>query len=480
MKDSTPKSSGNTAIKHLTVFSLVMITVGAVDSIRNLPWAALFGAKVIGFYLVAALFFLVPAALVSAELASRHENGAGVYSWVKQAFGGRWGCMAVWLQWAENAPFFPAILSFIAGTLAYGFFPHWVASKTYLVLFVLISFWGLTFLNILGIRTSTLLSTLCAVVGMVLPMLAIMVMGLLWWWQGHPSAIDLHPSQWWPDWGNLSSWVVAQGIIISLCGVELATVHARNTLRPQTAFPRALLCSVFIILATLIAGSLAVGMIVPADTLQHGNGSLLTGVMSAFHVFLNSMGLGSLLPVFGVLLALGALGEVNSWIIAPTRGLCVAGQEGDFSARLSRTNRHEAPVPLLLLQAVVVSLIAMVYLLLPNINAGYWFVSVLAGQIYALMYVLMFVAAIVIGIRHKTNNTVASSGYRISKYLGGLVGVSVLGLVGSVCAFLICFIPPERVGVGSHVHYLLLLTGCLLALVVLPWFLLQRRSPKGG
>ena len=55
--------------KHaLTVFSLTMITVGSVDSIRNLPATALFGSQLIAFFILGALFFLIPTALVSAEL----------------------------------------------------------------------------------------------------------------------------------------------------------------------------------------------------------------------------------------------------------------------------------------------------------------------------------------------------------------------------------------------------------------------------
>ena len=68
----------------ISVFALVLITVGAVDSIRNLPTTALFGSKILAFYLLAAVFFLLPCALVSAELSSRYPGEAGVFSWVKR------------------------------------------------------------------------------------------------------------------------------------------------------------------------------------------------------------------------------------------------------------------------------------------------------------------------------------------------------------------------------------------------------------
>ena len=69
--------------KTLGVISLVAITVGTVASIRNLPTAALFGAQLIFFTIGGALLFLIPVALVSAELSSNWPERGGIYAWVK-------------------------------------------------------------------------------------------------------------------------------------------------------------------------------------------------------------------------------------------------------------------------------------------------------------------------------------------------------------------------------------------------------------
>ena len=103
----------------LTLFSLVMITIGSVDSIRNLPATALFGSSLIFFFCLAAICFLIPCALVSAELASSWAKQGGVYIWVKEAFGQRFGFLAIWFQWIENVIWYPTILAFVAGTLGY-------------------------------------------------------------------------------------------------------------------------------------------------------------------------------------------------------------------------------------------------------------------------------------------------------------------------------------------------------------------------
>ena len=84
-------------IKKLSMLMMILITIGAVDNIRNMPTTALFGTNIIAFYLLASIFFLIPSALVSAELAARFPNDHGIYDWVKHAISHRWGFIAVWL-----------------------------------------------------------------------------------------------------------------------------------------------------------------------------------------------------------------------------------------------------------------------------------------------------------------------------------------------------------------------------------------------
>ena len=142
--------------KTLGVFSLVMINVIAVDSLRSLPFSAEYGVSLIFYYILAAAAFFIPTALVSAELATGWPNKGGVYIWVREAFGDRWGFLVIWLQWIYNVVWYPTILSFVAGTLAYLINPHLADSKTYMLSVILITFWGATLLNMFGMKLSRL------------------------------------------------------------------------------------------------------------------------------------------------------------------------------------------------------------------------------------------------------------------------------------------------------------------------------------
>ena len=104
----------------ISVLALVLLITGAIDSIRNLPATALFGSSLIFFFIFSAIIFLIPVALISAELSSAWpDEEGGIYSWVKYAFGENVAFFTIWLQWINTMVWYPTILSFIAATLAY-------------------------------------------------------------------------------------------------------------------------------------------------------------------------------------------------------------------------------------------------------------------------------------------------------------------------------------------------------------------------
>ena len=134
------------------MFSLTMLIAVSVDSVRNLPANALSGSTLFFFFFLAVIFFLVPSTLISAELSSSVKNQSGVYTWVREAFGKEIGFICVWFQWVENIIFYPAILSFISGTILYLISPNLEKNNSFLVPVVLMIFWIVTAVNLFGIE----------------------------------------------------------------------------------------------------------------------------------------------------------------------------------------------------------------------------------------------------------------------------------------------------------------------------------------
>jgi amino acid transporter len=250
--EATPRSS-----RVLGVRSLALISVAAVLTLRGMPSVAEYGWSSIVYYLLGALFFFAPLALVVAELETGWPKAGGLYAWVKEGFGDRPGFLAVWFEWVEN-------------------------------------------------------------------------------------------------------------ILYS---------------RPCSRSARR-------------------------------------------HSPLSS-----------------TLALVSTWMLGPAKGLYATEQAGDLIPQLEYVNKRHVPVAILVFQAALSSMLALLFLFVPSINTGYWMLTALTTQLVLMMYILVLCAAI--RLRYSEPN--ADRPYRVP---GGTVGIWIvagMGLLGCVFGFVMGFIPPTGV-----------------------------------
>lgn len=443
--------------KGLGIFVLVMLITGSIDSIRNLPTAALFGTSLIFFFVLATVVFLLPVSLVSAELSSTWTKHGGIYNWVKLAFGDKVGFLAIWLQWINTMVWYPSILSFVAGTAAFLVDPKLAENKLYLIGIILASFWGMTLVNLKGIKTSAWFASVCAMIGMALPMVFIVVLAVVWVVMGHPMQLHLTVGNLMPSFGHSQSWISLTAIVTAFLGMELATVHVRNVEKPQRTFPLVILVSAFIILITMLLGSLAIAIVLPADQIQ-----LVEGVMQAMTSFLAAYHIAWMIPIVAVMLVVGSLGEMINWMISPAKGLLQAARDGYLPTFFTKENKHGVASRVLLMQAILVSLVCLAFLLMPSVNASYWLLTDLSTQLYVLMYVFMFAAALYLRYKFPGKK-------RPFAIPGGKVGIwvlCVLGIIGCGITLTVGFIPPAGIVTGSTLHYVSVFGGGMLLMII--------------
>ena len=177
--------------KPLGLLSLTMMAIISVDSLRNVPIAAQYGLSLVSFYLIAALFFFFPLAWISARLAASFPKAGGSYAWISQAFGHRWGTLALSLQWIYNIIWYPTIFVFITVSLAHLLLPEWTHNKIFILGASLVLFWLITALHCFGVRVSAWISIGSALIGTVIPMVFIIGFAAYWLLSGHPSASAL-------------------------------------------------------------------------------------------------------------------------------------------------------------------------------------------------------------------------------------------------------------------------------------------------
>lgn len=449
-----------------------MITITSVDSIRNLPATALFGDTLVIYFTFAAVGFLLPCALVAAELSASMPETGGVYLWVKTAFGKRFGLLAIWFQWIENVIWYPTILSFLAGTCAYIFSPALASDPYFLFAVIVVTFWSLTFLNLFGIQSSAWFSEICGIAGLLIPMTVIIVLGFIWYFSGKPLQSSVVPHDIGKTFSDPTLLVSLTAVFLTFSGIEIATVHANDVKNPQRDYPVALILAVIVIYVTMVLGSLAIAITVPKNEL-----SLVAGIMQAFEIFFESYHLTWLAPLLGIAIIIGTLGGVSNWIISPSRGLLVALRDENLMPSLQKTNKHESPKALLIMQAILVTLMSSVFLLMPTVNSSYWLLTVLAAQLYMLMYIIMFVTAIYLRVTQPDH-------HRPFKIPGGIVGLSIvagLGALSSLLTFSIGFFPPEGTTGGMRQNYSIMILSSLILMSSPPflfhwWHRVKRKT----
>jgi amino acid transporter len=421
----------------LGVRSIALLSVAAVLTLRNLPSVAEYGWSSIAYYLLGALFFFVPLSLVAAELGTGWPKSGGLYTWVKEAFGERSGFLAVWFEWVENIPYFPTVLAFCAATFAYVVEPGLAHDRAYLVIAMLTIFWGLTVANFFGMRWSARLNNVGVILGTILPAAVLMVLGVYWLSAGRHTQILFHASKLAPDLASVNDMVFFVAVLLSYGGIEMAGFHSKEMRSPARDYPRAILTACVLIVGISIMATLAIGFVVP-----HAKLSLVAGLMQAFEAFFSAVGFGGwVTKVMALLVGLGTLALISTWLLGPAKGLYATEQAGDLIPELEYVNRRHVPVAILVAEAAASSLFAVLFLFVPSINTGYWMLTALTTQLILMMYIQVFAAA----IRLRYTEPSADRPFRIPGGRPGIWIVGGMGVIGCLFGFVMGFVPPTGV-----------------------------------
>jgi len=367
---------------------LVFLQIAIVGNLQVLPACAMYGLSLPFLYALAIVGFFIPCLLMIAELSTCWPQTGGAYIWVEQAFGKPVGFFVVTLQWISNLVWYPSIFTLIATSFAYAIFPNLANNKYFIMLMALGIFWTITVLNCMGVRISTRISVLFCVLGIIFPVVLVVVGGVVWWLMGQPIHLSTTLTPWIPPLNNLSQLSYLIAIVISLLGMEVTSTHAGNVINPKRDYVRSLAISGVSVVVLMLSTEIAIAAIVPNEQL-----SVVSGLLDALMLFFTSLHLNFILKPIFLLIFLGNLGSVCAWMMGSTRCMFVACEHNRLPQFLSKTNRNEAPVGVLILEAFIFTAVIGVFLLFPRLSDTSWLLLDLASQINLLYYVVLFIAA---------------------------------------------------------------------------------------
>ncbi len=458
----------------LGVATLAIMNVTAVVSLRGLPAEAEYGISSAFYYLFAALVFLIPTSFVAAELAAMFQDKqGGVFRWVGEAFGKKAGFVAIWLQWVESTIWYPTVLTFGAVSLAFIGMDSskdmsLASNKIYTLVIVLAIYWAATFISLKGLGWVSKVAKIGGLVGTIIPAALLVILAIIYLITGGESQMNFG-GDFFPDITKLDNLVLASGIFLFYAGMEMTGIHVKDMENPARNYPRAVFLGAIITVLIFILGTFALGIIIPQKDIN-----LTQSLLVGFDNYFRYVGMSWLSPIIAIALAFGVLAGVLTWVSGPSKGIFAVGKAGYLPPFMQRTNKIGVQKNILLIQGGLVTLLSLLFVVMPSVQSFYQILSQLTVLLYLIMYLLMFAAAIYLRYNMKD----AARPFRLGKRGNGVMWfVSGVGFLGSLLAFVLSFIPPAQIAVGSNaVWYSVLVIGCLVV-VGAPFLIYAMRMP---
>lgn len=472
---ATNSNKSGTAMK-IGVMTLAIMNVAAVVSLRGLPAEAVYGLSSAFYYLFAAIVFLIPTSMVAAELAAMFSNKeGGVFRWVGEAYGKRYGFLAIFLQWIESTIWYPTVLTFGAVSIAYigmnDVHDATLASnKMFTLVTVLIIYWAATFISLKGLGWVSKISKIGAIVGTIIPAGLLILFGIIYLSTGGHNHMDMSQS-FFPDLSNFDNLVLASSIFLFYAGMEMMGIHVMDVQPPASKnYPKAIFIGAIMIVVIFILGTFALGLIIPAKDI-----SLTQSLLVGFDNYLAYLHLHWAAPVIAIALMFGVLAGVLTWVAGPSKGIFTVGKAGYLPPFFQKTNKIGVQKNILLVQGGVVTLLSLLFVVMPSVQSFYQMLSQLTVLLYLIMYMLMFTAAIALRYRMPKAERPFAIGRKGNWLIWTVAGI---GFLGALFAFILSFIPPSQINTGSNtVWFTVLILGCII-FVAIPLIIYAMRKPS--
>jgi len=459
----------------LGVFTLAIMNVTAVVSLRGLPAEAVYGMSSAFYYLFAAIVFLIPTSLVAAELAAMFQDKqGGVFRWVGEAYGKKLGFLAIWVQWIESTIWYPTVLTFGAVSIAFIGMNDThdmtlASNKYYTLAVVLIIYWLATFISLKGMGWVGKVAKIGGMVGTIIPAALLIILGIVYLASGGHSTLDFH-SIFFPDLTNFDNVALAASLLLFYAGMQMGGIHVKDMQNPSKNYPKAVFIGALITVIIFVLGTFSLGIIIPAKDI-----SLTQSLLVGFDNYFRYIHASWLSPIIAIALAFGVLAGVLTWVAGPSKGIFAVGKAGYMPPFFQKTNKLGVQKNILFVQGGAVTVLSLLFVVMPSVQSFYQILSQLTVILYLVMYLLMFSGAIYL----RYNMKKANRPFRIGKKGNGLMWiVGGLGFLGSLLAFILSFIPPSQISTGSNTVWFSVLIIGALVVVIAPFIIYAAKKPS--
>jgi amino acid transporter len=422
--------------KTMGFWDVLLFNIATVLGPRWIAAAGHNGTSSISLWVLAAVFFFVPGALVINELSSRFPEEGGLYAWSREAFGPFHGFIAGWTYWIYTVFYFPGLLLASASMSAYimgGRGAALAQNRTFLLSVSLAMLLVAVLLNIVGLNIGKWLQN-AGGVGTYVPLLMLAgIAALVCARHGSATHFTVHNMMPAWNWDTVNFW---SQIAFAFTGLELVSAMSEEVRNPRRTLPRAVFGAGALIALMYIAGTFAILALVPAAGIDPQS-----GVFNAITVGSVALRIGFLGVLAAILVTVGNSGGVGSTVAGIARVPFVVGIDRYLPAAFGKIHpRWKTPYISILVQAVVSGAILLGSQVNETTRGAYQFLIDAAIILYFIPFLYMFAAVIKLARRRDRNENPHAV-----LVPGGITGVWISGSLGFIVVLIgiaVSLVPP--------------------------------------
>ena len=369
-------------VKKIELGTFIGLTMALCATVRSIPTLAAVGWTLISYTIFAVLFFAGPIALISGELSTMLPQEGGPQLWVKTALGSKWGFVVAWLLWVQMFPGMVMVASTLGPLLGNTFGNVHLGENHWFVLgCILVIYWIITILN-LKFDMAKVGGNIGVWLGVYIPVLVMFVLGLL-----SMIKVGLTPGGYlgafsWskvlPNLENMDTFKYLAGIAFIFVGIEMSSVYIPRLKDATKNYTKGVFISLIGLVLLNVINAMFVANIVPNGKME------LSNITQPILLYCDVLGLPTI------------IGNIFSFMV--------------------------------LTQSVVISLFALLYGVMDDVNAVFLTLTNATTIIYSIVYVLIAIS--LIKLRKSQPDTLRP--YRIGKKGNGLAYLVAAMLIFSV------------------------------------------------
>lgn len=369
--------------KQLSFMTVIATVICVVFVCEAAAPAAAIGNQQFFWWIFLIITFLLPYGLVVAELGTTYDGEGGIYDWVRDGLGDKWGARISYYYWvnyplwiASLATMFPDILGMVFG----------VSFDLPVALAIELGFVWIVYL--MG-RSKAADSEWVLNGGAIIKVAVAVIVGALgiWYAMENGFASDMSARTFLPELTNTNALGYLSIIIFNFMGFEVICTMTDDMADPKTDIPKAIVAGGVAIAVIYLFAGFGIGAAIPADAIDPDYGMI--------YALQTMVGDSIIFKVVCIAFLITLFANMAAWSFGVNSVARYAAEHGNMpKVFASMISKDDMPNGANLVNAVVASLVLMLQLVpIEAVSEGiFWMLFGTSVVFLLLTYIPMFPA----------------------------------------------------------------------------------------